>query len=403
MIYERNILMNSIKEFLKLESASGIILLVMTVVAMLWVNSPLAFLHQRFVDFSIFSINEVLMTFFFLLVGLELKRSYYQHGTFQIKATFLPFSAALGGMLVPGLIYAAFNYHDPITLHGWATPVATDIAFVVGVLALFGRLVPPSLKLFLLSLAIFDDLGAIVIIALFYSHQLYYLYLLQSLVLLFILFSLERLQIIKRARHKRSSSFPFVLYLILGVGLWLALYHAGIHPAITGFLLALTIPMHENKKISPLHQLEKSLHPLVAFFIMPIFALANAGFSFSSLHFSVGLLSSKLVLGIVLGLFLGKQIGVFAFTWFYIRCRNLALPRKTTWLMLYGAALLCGIGFTMSLFLGTLSFQNEDILYLAEVRFSVIIGSILSGLVGAFVLHKAFIPNQKEVEKEQYR
>lgn len=396
MIYERNNSMKSLKQFLKLESASGIILLIMTVVAMLLANSPLKFLHQRFIDFSLFSINEVLMAFFFLLVGLELKRSYYKDGIFHFKATFLPLSAALGGMLIPGLIYILFNYHDPITLHGWATPVATDIAFVVGVLSLFGRRVPASLKLFLLSLAIFDDLGAILIIALFYSHQLYCLYLLLSLGLLLLLFLLEPLKIINIPSHKRPSLFPFTLYLLLGASLWLALFKAGIHPAIAGFLLALTIPMNENKTVSLLHQLEKNLHPLVSFFIMPIFALANAGFSFETLHFSWALLSSKLVLGIIFGLFIGKQIGVFSFTWLYIRCRNLALPRKTSWLMLYGAALLCGIGFTMSLFLGTLSFQNEDIVYLAEVRFSVIIGSILSGLVGALLLQKALPRDQKQ-------
>lgn len=372
-----------IQKFLQLESSSGIILFMMTFIAMLWANSPLSFIHQQFIDRSLFWVNEGLMAIFFLVVGLELKRGYLEGQMSRLSQIILPATAAFGGMLVPAFVYVYINYADPVTLRGWATPVATDIAFALGVLSLFGNRVPVALKLFLLVLAIFDDIGAIVIIGLFYSQGLSYLWLFQSAVLVLILYLFNRLSI--------RSLIP---YLLVGGWLWLCLLRSGVHPTLAGILLALTIPAGPNKNTSLLHQLEDKLHPWVAYLIMPLFALANAGFSLEGVSMST--LSSVVVLGIALGLLIGKQIGVFGFSWILILLRFAKLPEKSTWLELYGVALLCGIGFTMSLFLGTLSFQNENT-YLAEVRLGVIIGSILSGLVGAVVLFIAFARKRSNI------
>lgn len=351
-----------VKKFLQLESAGGIVLFLTAILAMVWANSPLAFLHQQFIDRFLFMINEGLMALFFLLVGLELKRGYREGQLSNWQQLFLPLTAAIGGMVVPALIYCAMNYSDPVTLKGWAAPVATDIAFAMGVLSLFGKRVPFSLKLFLLSLAIFDDVGAVIIIALFYSGGISWFYLLLAAAIFSILFLINR------------ASFP--LYFILGILLWVSLLFSGIHPALTGVLLALTIPDSLSEK------LETNLHPWVVFCVMPLFALANAGFSLQEITWVS--LQSSVVLGIAAGLWIGKQIGVFFVSWCLIKMKWAKLPSQCSWVHLYGAALLCGIGFTMSLFLGTLSFSNE-VHYLAEVRLGVIIGSLLSGLTGAMV------------------
>lgn len=364
----------SIQKFLALESSSAVILLVMALIAMIWANSPLGFIHARFIDASLFWINEGLMAIFFLLVGLELKKGYISGQLSTPSQVSLPLFAALGGMLIPASIYYLINYHDPDAIKGWATPVATDIAFALGVLSLFGKRVPIAIKLFLLALAIFDDIGAILIIAFFYSHGLVYSMLLLSLVLIFILFIMNRLSI--------KMLIP---YIATGVLLWFCFLKAGVHPTLSGVILALAIPDH--KKNSPLNVLEDVLHPYVAYLIMPLFALANAGFSLQGI--TPDILTSGIVLGITLGLFVGKQLGVFGFSWLLIRLRIAKLPEKSSWLELYGVSLLCGIGFTMSLFLGTLSFQN-NFLCLAEVRLGVVIGSVLSGLAGTAVLYLAF-------------
>lgn len=361
-----------LNRFLAIESSGGIILFLAAIVAMLWANSSLAYLHQQFIDASLFWINEGLMAIFFLLVGLELKRNFMEGNFSHLSQVVLPIIAALGGMFIPILIYSIFNYGTP-GIHGWSTPVATDIAFALGVLSLFGRRVPLGLKLFLLTLAIFDDIGAIAIIAIFFSHKVSLFLLVESLGLLFILYLFNKLSV--------RDLLP---YLLVGIWLWLSLLHSGIHPTIAGFLLGLMIP--DDKRYSPLRKLERILHPWVAFLIMPLFALANAGFSFEG--FSLGTLTSGIVLGISLGLFLGKQIGVFGCAWILIKTRFAQLPEKTTWIALYGVALLCGIGFTMSLFLGTLSFHNQS--YLTEVRLGVLLGSSLSAIFGAAVLGVAF-------------
>jgi len=361
-----------IKRFLQLESAGGMMLFVMAFFAMAWANSPFATFHQQFINKFLFLINDGLMTLFFLVVGLELKRGFLEGQLSRLSEVILPFFAAFGGMVVPVMIYCWVNAAHPETLKGWSTPVATDIAFALGVLSLFGQRVPVALKLFLLALAIFDDIGAIIIISLFYSTGISYPFLLLSLILISVLFLLNRSRVL--------SLNP---YLCIGLLLWLSLLYGGIHPTIAGVLLAMFIPAAENQEYSPLHSLEDVLHFWVVFVIMPLFALANAGFSLQEL--TLGEFTKEVVLGITLGLFLGKQIGVFLFSWVLIRLKFAKLPEGCSWSQLYGVSLLCGIGFTMSLFLGTLSFPHEAT-YLAEVRLGVIMGSFLSGLLGAIVL-----------------
>lgn len=353
----------AIKQFLALEAAGGMALFCTAVVAMLWVNSPLAYLHTQFTHHSLFFINEGLMTAFFLLVGLELKRGFKSGEYDSLAHITLPAIAALGGMIIPALIYIFFNRHDSEALAGWATPVATDIAFAVGVLSLFGKRIPEGLRLFLLAIAIFDDIGAILIIAFFYSHGLSLVYLIISLICVLSLYAMNRFAI--------KWLLP---YLLMGVALWYALLQSGVHPTLSGVLIALFLPEDPH--------LEESLHPWVVLLIMPLFALANAGFPLSGMLNQLG---STVVTGIVLGLFLGKQIGVFGSAWLFIRLKFATLPDRCSWRALYGVSLLCGIGFTMSLFLGTLSFQGDSI-RLIDVRLGVLVGSLLSAVTGALIL-----------------
>lgn len=380
---------NKIKQFLQLESLSGILLMISAVIAIAWANSPAQQAYHSFTNPNLlFWVNDALMACFFLIVGLELKRSFLDGKFESFAQIILPLAAAVGGMIIPALIYTLFTYHHPDQLKGWAIPVATDIAFALGVLSLFGKKIPLALKLFLLSLAIYDDIGAIIIIAIWYSHDISLIALLLCIVIVAILYGCNRL---------RCDYIS--VYLLLGCALWYALMKTGVHPTLAGVLLALFIPyrnasQHAGSENSPLQRLEENLHPWVAYLILPLFALANAGFSFD--NFTIKVLTSSLVLGIAVSLFIGKQIGVFASAWLLIRVKYAQLPANTSWLGLYGVALLCGIGFTMSLFLGTLSFQNEG-LYLAEVRLGVIVGSILSGVCGALVLTAAFV-NQKAQE-----
>ena len=369
-----------VRQFLQLESASSIILFLAVLMAFVWENSPLAPFYQLFVKVSLFGINEGLMAIFFFLIGLELKRGFLEGELAQLSQVGLPAIAAVGGMVMPALIYLLFNSHHPATAKAWATPVATDIAFALGVLSLFKN-VPWGLKLFLLALAIFDDIGAILIIAFFYSHHLSYAWLFQAGTLVVVLYLFNRLEITQG-----------MLYVLVGVGLWLCLLFSGIHPTIAGILLALMIPTQGDKK-SLLKRMEKHLHPWVAYFIMPLFALANAGFPLQAISWD--LLLDPLVMGIVFGLFIGKQLGIFCFSWALIQTGLARLPLHASWLMLYGISLLCGMGFTMSLFLGTLSFQNEP-LYLTKVRFGVILASCVSGMIGAIVLRIAFTKRSKE-------
>ncbi len=364
-----------IRNFLQLESASGITLLAAALFAMLWANSPFYPIYMQFTNTCLFIINEGLMAVFFLLVGLELKRGLLENKAANISEWLLPLFAAFGGMLMPALLFLLFNYQDPIAARGWATPVATDIAFALGVLTLVGRSIPQSLKLFLLSIAIFDDIGAILIIAVFYSRSLAYIYLFYAVAVIISLLLLNAVKI-----------HSLIFYLLGGALLWYCFLNAGIHPTIAGVITAFLIPElpPQRKGQSPVHYLEDKLHPWVAFGIMPLFALANAGLPLQQV--SASMLFSTVVVGITLGLFLGKQLGVLGATWICMKTTRWAkLPAGASWLDLYGIALLCGIGFTMSLFLGTLSFHGQSD-YINQVRLGVMMGSILSGLAGAFIL-----------------
>ena len=369
-----------LKRFIALESSSSIILFLATFTALVMANSRYSGLYFQLTEANQYFINEGLMAIFFLLVGVQLKRGFVAGEMSRLSQIGLPLFAAAGGMLLPGLIYLLINSDDTHLIHGWATPVATDIAFAVGVLSLFGKRVPYSLNLFLLALAIFDDVGAIIIIALFYSSGLVFQFVFAAIFFIIILGILNILSV-------RS----LWLYLLMGLGLWFCMLKSGIHPTISGVITGLLIP-HQHSSSSPLDRLEWMINPWVSFLIMPLFAFANAGFSLAGL--SKNLVTSGLVLGIVFGLFIGKQLGVFGFSWLLIRLGGGKLPSKTTWLELYGVSILCGIGFTMSLFLGTLSFHNENI-YLTTMRLGVIAGSLLSGIVGALVLHIAFTRNRQ--------
>ena len=375
------------KYFFKLESSSGFVLLFAAILALFisngdysnqYFNILQSYITLGFKNFGlkltvIHWINDVLMAIFFFLVSLEIKREFLQGELSNPKQAMLPIIGAVGGMVVPALFYIAFNYSDSITLKGWAIPSATDIAFSLGVLSLLGKRVPVSLKVFLTALAIIDDLGAIVIIAFFYSGNVQSIYLVLMLVALIVLYVLNKFNI--------KSFLP---YLIVGIFLWDFTHQSGIHATIAGVLLALTIPHDKkNSKNSLLLKLEHNLSPYVAFGIMPIFAFANAGVSLEGLTFSA--LLSPVPLGIVLGLFFGKQIGVFLFSYISVIMKFADKPNDSSWGAFYAVSILTGIGFTMSLFVGNLAFVN-NIEYLDGVKIGVLVGSLLSTLFGYFLL-----------------
>ena len=373
--------------FFKLEAASGIVLLFAAVIALFISNSELSILYfstlERYLFIGINNfglklsvlhwINDALMAIFFFFVTLEIKREFLQGELSNIKQALLPIIAAVGGMLVPALIYVFINLGDGETLKGWAIPSATDIAFSLGVLSLLGKRVPLSLKVFLTALAIIDDLGAIVIIALFYSGDLSIKYLSLMLLAFIILLVMNKFNIKK-----------FLPYLIVGIFLWDFTHNSGIHATIAGVLLAMTIPHRKkDKDFSLLIKVEHAISPYVAFGIMPIFAFANAGVSLEGLSFSS--LLDKVPLGIVLGLFVGKQLGVFVFSFISIKLKIAQMPSNTSWYNFYGVGVLTGIGFTMSLFVGNLAFA-ESIQYMDGVKIGVLTGSLLSTLFGYFLI-----------------
>ena len=378
---------NSFKWFFKLEAASGLVLLFSAIVALIISNSNYAYLYFETLNQYIFLginnvglklsvlhwINDALMAIFFFFVTLEIKREFIQGELSNIKQAMLPIIGAVGGMLVPALIYVIINLNDPATINGWAIPSATDIAFSLGVLSLLGSRVPLSLKVFLTALAIIDDLGAILIIAIFYSGDLNIKYLSLMLISFIILLLLNKFNIKK-----------FLPYLIVGVLLWDFTHNSGIHATIAGVLLAMTIPHRQKKKdFSLLIKLEHGISPYVAFGIMPLFAFANAGVSLEGLSFNS--LLDKVPLGIVLGLFVGKQIGVFIFSYISIKLKFAQLPTNSNWYNFYGVGVLTGIGFTMSLFVGNLAFV-ENIQYMDGVKIGVLTGSLLSTLFGYFLI-----------------
>ena len=382
-----NYITNSFKWFFKLEAASGLVLLFSAIIALIISNSNYAEIYfdslNRYIFIGINNfglklsvlhwINDALMAIFFFFVTLEIKREFIQGELSNIKQAMLPIIGAVGGMLVPALFYILINIDDPITLNGWAIPSATDIAFSLGVLSLLGSRVPLSLKVFLTALAIIDDLGAILIIAIFYSGDLNIKYLSLMLISFIVLLLLNKFNIKK-----------FLPYLIVGILLWDFTHNSGIHATIAGVLLAMTIPHRKKEKdFSLLIKLEHGISPYVAFGIMPLFAFANAGVSLEGLSFSS--LLDKVPLGILLGLFVGKQIGVFLFSYISIKFKIAELPSHSNWYNFYGVGVLTGIGFTMSLFVGNLAFI-ENVQYMDGVKIGVLTGSLLSTLFGYFLI-----------------
>ena len=382
-----NYISKSFKWFFRLEAASGLVLLFAAIIALIISNSNLSELYfstlnkYLFIGVNNFGlklsvlhwINDALMAIFFFFVTLEIKREFLQGELSNIKQALLPIIAAVGGMLVPALFYVFINLGDSETLNGWAIPSATDIAFSLGVLSLLGKRVPLSLKVFLTALAIIDDLGAIVIIAIFYSGDLSIKYLILMLLAFILLLAINKFNIKK-----------FLPYLIVGIFLWDFTHNSGIHATIAGVLLAMTIP-HRKKEndFSLLIKVEHAISPYVAFGIMPLFAFANAGVSLEGLSFAS--LLDKVPLGIVLGLFLGKQIGVFIFSYVSIKLKVAQMPNDTSWYNFYGVGVLTGIGFTMSLFVGNLAFV-ENMQYMDGVKIGVLTGSLLSTLFGYFLI-----------------
>ena len=375
------------KYFFKLEAASGLVLLFAAILALIISNGNLSdyyfsaletYITLGTKDFGLklsvlHWINDVLMAIFFFFVSLEIKREFLQGELSNPKQAMLPIIGAVGGMVVPALFYILINYSNSATLNGWAIPSATDIAFSLGVLSLLGKRVPISLKVFLTALAIIDDLGAIVIIAFFYSGNIEIKYLILMLVTLVVLIGLNKFKV-----------KSFLAYLIAGIFLWDFTHQSGVHATIAGVLLALTIPHDiKNNKQSMLLKLEHGLSPYVAFGIMPIFAFANAGVSLEGLTFAT--LLNPVPLGIVLGLFFGKQIGVFLLSYISVKLKFADKPTGSTWSAFYAVSILTGIGFTMSLFVGNLAFAN-NLEYMDGVKIGVLAGSLLSTLFGYFLL-----------------
>ncbi|MDD9959604.1 MAG: Na+/H+ antiporter NhaA [Gammaproteobacteria bacterium] len=383
---------NYIQDFLRLESAGGICLFFAALLALVCANTPLSSYYQLFIDTPVeirvgaleiakpllLWINDSLMAIFFFLIGLELKREIVEGELADPRNIVLPGIGAIGGMVVPALIYAWFNGGDDIALQGWAIPAATDIAFALGVLAILGSRVPTSIKVFLTSLAIFDDVGAIIIIALFYTANISLNALMVVAVCVPLLFNLNRRGVV-------SSS----TYIMIGIVMWVAMLKSGVHATLTGVLLAAFIPLKDaaNPEISPLKTLEHDLHTVVAFFVLPVFAFANAGIDLRGIGSDQ--LFHGVPMGIALGLFAGKQIGIFGLCWLSVKAGLARLPNEMSLASLYGTAALCGIGFTMSLFIGSLAFEETGVNLLFDERLGIIIGSFASGIVGYLVLRKA--------------
>lgn len=384
--------MKIIEEFIERESSAGIILIFATAAALLLKNSPLsevynAFLHTpvevRFGALHIDKplllwINDGLMAVFFLLIGLEVKREIIEGDLSSWSQVTLPGIAAIGGMAVPALIYIGFNLGEPFAMLGWAIPTATDIAFALGILSLLGNRVPVSLKIFLMALAIIDDLGAIIIIALFYTVDLSAFSITLAITTILILILINKLGVAKKAA-----------YIMLGIVLWVSVLKSGVHATLAGVALAFTIPFEskdkDGKSFSISKTIEHDLHYWVAFMILPLFAFVNAGIDLREI--SMNQLNEGVPLGIMLGLFIGKQLGVFGCSWVAIKLKLASLPNESNWWQLYGVSVLTGIGFTMSLFIDSLAFK-DDMIYQYTDKLAVIIGSFLSGIFGYVILKR---------------
>ncbi len=380
-----------ITSFLKLESSGGLLLMFAAVLAIIAANTELSHYYDLLLSVPVevrvgaleiakpllLWINDGLMAVFFFLVGLELKREVLDGELSDPKNIVLPAIGAVGGMLIPAAIYLAFNINDPVAVKGWAIPAATDIAFALGVLTLLGSRVPISLKIFLTSLAIFDDIGAIVIIALFYTSKISLAALVVAAICLPILFIMNRKGVVSRRP-----------YFLIGIIVWVSLLKSGVHATLAGVIMALFIPLRDENKpgASPLKELEHDLHSVVAFFVLPVFAFANAGISLVGVSPEVML--HDVPVGVALGLFLGKPIGIFGLCGLAIVMGYTSLPKGMSMASLFGVSALCGIGFTMSLFVGSLAFEETGVNLLFDERLGIIIGSLASGLVGYIVLNK---------------
>ena len=383
------------KRFLKLESASGIILILAALLAMGLANSALAQHYQSFLNTEVqvriaaldinkpllLWINDGFMAIFFLLVGLEVKREMLEGAlSSRVQATF-PAIAAVGGMLAPALIYSLFNYGDEATRAGWAIPAATDIAFALGVMALLGKRVPTSLKVFLLALAIMDDLGVIIIIALFYTQQL-------SLTALAIgvVATLTLLWMNRRGEDRIG------LYMLVGLVLWVAVLKSGVHATLAGVVVGFMIPLNGKRYASPLKHLEHVLHPWSAFLILPLFAFANAGVSLEGIYLSA--LLNPLPMGIILGLFVDKPLGIFTISWLAVKTGVAQLPQGVNFRQIFAVSILCGIGFTMSMFIASLAFEHGGVDYGSYSRLGILAGSTLAAVIGYIAL-RISLPNRE--------
>jgi NhaA family Na+:H+ antiporter len=378
-----------IAEFLRLESAGGILLIFAAILAMIFANTGLQSVYDLFLSTPVaiqigtleiakpllLWINDGLMAVFFFLVGLELKRELIEGELSDRRNIILPGIGAIGGMAIPAAIYAYFNYDDAVAMKGWAIPAATDIAFALGILSLLGSRVPTSLKIFLTSLAIFDDIGAILIIAFFYTAQI------STIALIVVACCVPLLALMNKSGVVSKSSYIFV-----GIIMWVAMLKSGVHATLAGVVLAMFIPISNNKTpgLSPLKDLEHDLHSIVAFAILPIFAFANAGINLSGI--GIEQISHGVPSGIALGLIVGKQVGIFGLCWIAIKLKFTNLPTGMSWASLYGTAALCGIGFTMSLFIGSLAFEETGVDKLFDERLGIILGSLVSGLIGYIIL-----------------
>ncbi|CAI8754667.1 MULTISPECIES: Na+/H+ antiporter NhaA [Pseudomonas] len=377
-------LRSTFTRFFQLEAASGLLLIAAAALALIINNSPLSYLYNGLLDVPVVAqigalkiakplllwINDGLMALFFLLIGLEVKREVVDGHLSKPSQIVLPGAAAIGGMVVPALIYWFLNKDNPAAVAGWAIPMATDIAFALGVLALLGKRVPVSLKLFLMTLAIIDDLGAIIVIALFYSGTLSSLSLGLAAACLLVLIAMNRLGVVKLGP-----------YMVVGLILWVCVLKSGVHATLAGVTLALCIPLRtKNAEPSPLLSLEHALHPWVAYGILPLFAFANAGVSLAGV--SLESFTHHVPMGIAVGLLVGKTLGVFGFAWVMIKAGMAALPAGANWGQVLGVAILCGIGFTMSLFVGSLAFVPGSSEYAGMDRMGILTGSILAALIG---------------------
>ncbi len=381
-----------IKDFFKLESAGGILLVIAAAIAMMVANSPLnelytSVLHTYVAGMSVSHwINDGLMAVFFLLIGLEVKRELLEGALKSKETAIFPAIAAVGGMLAPALVYVLFNSGDPQAMQGWAIPAATDIAFALGIMALLGKRVPVSLKVFLLALAIIDDLGVVVIIALFYSGDLSTTALLAGFVATAALFFCNM-------KHVTKLRW----FMLIGAILWFSVLKSGVHATLAGVVIGFAIPLKGNPgERSPLKHMEHALHPYVAFLILPIFAFANAGISLEGI--SMSSLTSMLPLGIALGLLVGKPLGIFSFSWLAVKFGVAKLPKGVNFKHIFAVSVLCGIGFTMSIFISSLAFTGTSAEFDTLARLGILMGSTTAAVLGYFLLHISLPKEPAKIE-----